>query len=124
MFETAIPIIQVTGSIAAEEFYCQGLGFTLVSSWRPDETRDDPRYMTLARDGARLHVHSFRGGAAGTGAAYVFVDDVDALHAELISNGITVSGPPLDQTWGTREIAVRDADRNVLTFGQRRKTSG
>jgi uncharacterized glyoxalase superfamily protein PhnB len=124
MFETAIPIIQVTGSIAAEEFYCQGLGFTLVSSWRPDETRDDPRYMTLARDGARLHVHSFQSGAAGTSAAYVLVDDVDALHAELISNGITVSGPPIDQTWGTREIVVRDADRNVLTFGQRRQTTG
>jgi uncharacterized glyoxalase superfamily protein PhnB len=123
MFQTAIPVIQVSGSIAAEEFYCKGLGFTLLSSWRPDETKDDPRYMTLARDGARLHVHSFQGGTVGAAAVYVFVDDVDSLYAELMSNGVSVSGPPIDQTWGTREIAVRDADRNVLTFGQRRKTS-
>ena len=119
MFQTAIPVIQVSGSLAATEFYCKGLGFTVLSSWRPDESKDDPRYMTLARDAARLHVHSFQSGTAGAGAVYVFVDDVDALYAELSSSGIPVSGPPIDQTWGTREIVVRDADRNVVTFGQR-----
>ena len=123
MFQTAIPVIQVSGSIAAEEFYCKGLGFRLLSSWRPDETKDDPRYMTLARDGAQLHVHSFQSGTVGAAAVYVFVDDVDSLYAELMSNGVSVSGPPIDQEWGTREIAVRDADQNVVTFGQRRKTS-
>lgn len=119
MFQSAIPVIQVSGSIAAQEFYCNGLGFTLLSSWRPDETQDDPRYMTLARDGAQLHVHSFQSGIVGAGAVYVLVDNVDALYAELLSSGVSVSGPPIDQTWGTREIAVRDADRNVVTFGQR-----
>ena len=118
MFQTAIPVIQVSGSVAAEKFYCNALGFTLLSSWRPDESRDDPRYMTLARDGAQLHVHSFQSGTVGA-AAYVFVDDVDSLYRELTSRGVAVSGPPIDQTWGTREIVVRDADRNVVTFGQR-----
>src|SRR5438034_11397687 len=75
MFETAIPIIRVSGSIAAQKFYCKGLGFTLLASWRPDET--DPCYMTLVRDGARLHVHSFPSGTVGAGAVYVFVDNVD-----------------------------------------------
>ena len=54
MFQTAIPVIQVSSSTAAQEFYGNGLGFTVLASWRPDETKDDPRYMTLARDGARL----------------------------------------------------------------------
>jgi uncharacterized glyoxalase superfamily protein PhnB len=119
VFQTAIPVIRVSGSIAAQEFYCHGLGFTVVSSWRPDETQDDPRYMTLARDDARLHVHSFQSGTVGAGAVYVLVDNVDALYAELLSRGVSVSGPPIDQTWGTREIVARDADRNVVTFGQR-----
>lgn len=123
MFQTAIPIIAVSDSIAAEAFYCKGLGFTLLSSWRPDETRDDPRYMTLVRDSACLHVHSFRGDTVGGAAAYLFVEDVDALYAELLSNGVAVAGPPIDQEWGTREIVVRDADRNVLTIGQRRAAS-
>jgi uncharacterized glyoxalase superfamily protein PhnB len=121
VFQTAIPVIQVSGSVAAQEFYCKGLGFTLLSSWRPDLTQDDPRYMTLARDGAQLHVHSFQSGITGAGAVYVLIDDADGLYAELLSRGISVSGPPIDQTWGTREIVVRDADRNVVTFGQRLK---
>lgn len=77
--------------------------------------------MTLARDEACLHLHSFQAGTVGVSSAYVFVDDIDSFYAELVSNGISISGPPIDQEWGTREIAVRDADRNVLTFGQRRR---
>jgi len=119
VFQTAIAVIQVSSSIAAQEFYCKGLGFAVLASWRPDETKDDPCYMTLARDGARLHLHSFQSGRLGTGAVYVFVDDVDAVHAELVSNGVSVSGQPIDQTWGMREIGVRDADQNGITFGQR-----
>jgi uncharacterized glyoxalase superfamily protein PhnB len=119
VFQTAIPIIRVSGSIAATEFYCKSLGFTLLSSWRPDETKPDPCYMTLARDGAQLHVHSFQSGTVGAAAVYVFVDNVDALYAELMSNGVSISGSPIDQTWGTREVVARDPERNVLTFGQR-----
>src|SRR5438445_13711840 len=120
MFENAIPVLQVRGSVAAEEFYCRGLGFTLLTSWPSVDTRRDPRYLTLVRDGARLHVHSFQGGGAGAGAVYVFVDDIDAVHAELMSHGVSVPVSPIDQEWGVREIAVRDPDGNVVTFGQRR----
>ena len=123
MFQTAIPVIRVSSSTAAEQFYCKGLGFAPLAFWRPDKTRDDPCYMTLAREGARLHLHSFPGGAAGESAVYVFVDDVDSLYAELISRGVPVSSPPMDQEWGMREIGVRDADRNIITFGQRREPS-
>jgi uncharacterized glyoxalase superfamily protein PhnB len=121
MFESAIPVIRVSGSRAAEAFYCHALGFRVSASWRPDETKADPCYMTLVRDEARLQVHSFQSGAMGESAVYVFVDDVDLLYAELISKGVPVSAP-LDQTWGTREIGVRDADRNIVTFGERRPT--
>ena len=121
MLKTAIPVIHVSDTAVAEDFYCKGLGFKLVSSWRPDETKHDPCYMVLVRDDAHLHVTSFKDGVVGTwtSTVYVFVDDVDALRAELVATGIAMPGPPLDQTWGTREIGVRDADRNVITFGQR-----
>ncbi len=120
MFETAIPVIHVVNSVAAEEFYCKRLGFKLLSSWRPSETAMDPCYMTMSRDAARLHVTSFKDGMVGawTSTTFIYVDDVDTLHAELLAKGVTVSGP-FDQTWGNREIGVRDADRNVITFGQR-----
>jgi len=123
MFETAIPIIRVSSSATAEEFYCKRLGFTVLSSWRVNATLDDPRYLTLIRDGARLHLHSFPSGTVGAAAVYVFVDDIDGLHAELSSSGVSLSGPPIQQAWGTREIVARDADQNVITFGQRHAVS-
>jgi len=120
MLKTAIPVIHVSDSKRAEEFYCRRLGFTLLSSWRPHDTAPDPCYLTVARDGATLHLTSFKDGTVGTWTSnvYVFVDDVDAIYLELAAGAVT-SGPPIDQSWGTREIGVRDADRNVITFGQR-----
>jgi len=119
-FEAAIPVLRVQSSQAAEQFYCRGLGFTLLSSWPAAGAPRDPRYLILTRDAARLHVHSFPAAGAGGGAVYVFVADVDALYRELLSRGVPVAAPPVDQEWGVREIVVRDPDGNVVTFGQRR----
>ena len=52
---------------------------------------------------------------------YIWVDDIDALHREFMEKGIPIIGP-FDQTWGTREFAVRDVDQNTFGFGQRRKS--
>jgi uncharacterized glyoxalase superfamily protein PhnB len=122
MLKTAIPEIHVSSSVQAQEFYGTALGFECVSSWRPDESADDPCYMAFVRDGVRLHVTSFRDGALGT-SVYVFVDDVDALHSEFAVKGVQTTSPPVDQSWGTREITVRDADGNSVRFGQAQPTS-
>jgi len=50
--------------------------------------------MTFVRDGVRLNVSSFRDGALGA-SVYVFVDDVDTLHAEFVRNGVPT---PLHET--------------------------
>ena len=39
---------------------------------------------------------------------YLVVDDVDALHEDLLRRHVAVDMPPTDQTWGTREMYVRD----------------
>jgi hypothetical protein len=44
------------------------------------------------------------------------VDDVDALHAEFVANDVPIDSGPVDQTWGSREMYVKDADRNCLRF--------
>jgi Glyoxalase superfamily protein len=89
MLRTAIPVIHVSDSAVAEEFYCEGLGFNLLSSWRPHKTNRDPCYMVLVRDNAHLHLTSFKDGMVGawTSTVYVFVEDIDALHAELVAKG-------------------------------------
>jgi uncharacterized glyoxalase superfamily protein PhnB len=43
---------------------------------------------------------------------------VDVLYAEFLAAGVVVDLPPTDQTWGNREMYVKDADRNCLRFQQ------
>jgi hypothetical protein len=105
--------------VAAEDYYCQKLGFTLEFVYRPDVTLADPAYMGVMRDGATLHISSFPGDGVAGSALYIDVDDVDALHRELAGKGVRVEGGgPIDQSWGRRELMLRDADWNRVTFGQ------
>ena len=44
------------------------------------------------------------------------VDDVNALHAEFVEKVVPIHMPPTDQTWGNREMYVRDSDGNSMRF--------
>jgi uncharacterized glyoxalase superfamily protein PhnB len=118
MLKRAIPVLRVSEAAQAEQFYCAGLGFEKRFSYRADPARADPCYIGLARDGAVLHVSSFSGDGVAGGVVNLLVDDVDALHVELQSRGVPVALPPTDQTWGNREMYVKDADGNTLRFIQ------
>lgn len=115
MFKLAIPVFHVTSSAAAEAFYCDKLGFRREFTYRPGKERD-PCYMGLARDEARLHISSFRDDGVPGGLVYLLVDDVDQLYEDLLRQGVAVDMPPTDQSWGNREMFVRDADRNKIAF--------
>jgi len=71
--------------------------------------------MAFVRDGVWLQVTSYKGTLGTT--VYVYVDDVSALHAELVAKGVHLD-PVQDQAWGMREFAVTDPDNNTLRFGQ------
>jgi catechol 2,3-dioxygenase-like lactoylglutathione lyase family enzyme len=116
VFKLAIPLLHVSNSAAAEDFYCNRLGFRREFVHRVDDTKPDPCYMGLTRDGVWLHVSSFSGDGVAGGVVNLLVDDVDALHAELLANGVHIDTGPVDQTWGTREMYVEDADRNSVRF--------
>ena len=111
----AIPVIHVSSSEVATTFF-QSLGFEQTSVYRVDQSKVDPAYMLFKRDGAEVHVHSFAG-VSGV-SVYVWVEDLDAIHREFVAKGLAVIGP-FDQTWGTRELSVRDSDGNTYCFGQR-----
>src|SRR5215475_14491078 len=109
MFKSAIPVLHVSSAAAAEEFYCKQLGFRRQFAYRFDEAKADPCYMGLTRDGVWLHVSSFSGDGVAGGVVYLIVEDVDALHAELVAKGVAIDTGPIDQTWGNREMYVKDA---------------
>lgn len=115
MFQQAIAVFHVSSSQAAEEFYCRGLGFRLESVNR-DPKLPDPCYLSLVRDGARIHLSSFRDDGVPGSFVYLLVDDVDALYAEFQARHVPIDLPPTDQTWGNREMFVRDPDRNKIAF--------
>ena len=116
MFQRAIPVLHVRSSAAAEEFYCTRLGFRRQFAYRLGEASPDPCYMGLTRDGVWLHVSSFSGDGVSGGIVYLVVDDVDALHAELVAKGVPIDLRPTDQTWGNREMYVKDPDGNSIRF--------
>lgn len=116
MIKLAIPVLHVSDSAAAEEFYCRGLGFRQEFAYRPVEGQADPCYLGLTRDGVWLHVSSFSGDGVSGGVAYLLVEDVDALHAELVAKGMRIDLEPTDQTWGAREMYLKDADGNSVRF--------
>ncbi len=121
MFRFAIPVLHVSRSLAAEKFYCEKLGFTRRSANRTDEARDDPAYIGLERDGVWLHLSSFSGDGVVGGVVFLGVEDVDLVHAELLARGVRIDTGPVDQTWGNREMYVRDADGNSIRFVQDRR---
>lgn len=118
MFKLAIPVLHVSASKQAESFYRTKLGFTQAFAYRPDETRADPCYMGFSRDGVLIHVSSFSGDGVSGGVVVLVVGDGDALHRELAAKGVPIALEPTDQTWGNREMYVRDPDNNCVRFIQ------
>jgi uncharacterized glyoxalase superfamily protein PhnB len=118
LLKLAIPLLHVSSSNEAEDFYCNRLGFKREFAHRVNDAKPDPCYMGVSRDGVWLHISSFSGDGVSGGVANLIVDNVDALHAEFVAKGVRIDLAPIDQTWGSREMYVKDADGNSIRFIQ------
>lgn len=116
MIKQAIPVLRVSSSIVAENFYCQQLGFSVVFANRGEAA--DPCYMGLIRDRAFIHVSSVPGDGALGSVVNLWVDNIDELHREFTVKGVLIDVEPTDRTWGVREMYVNDADGNCIRFHQ------
>jgi uncharacterized glyoxalase superfamily protein PhnB len=72
--------------------------------------------MGLSRDGVWIILSSFSGDGVAGGVVNLLVEDVDALYAEFLAADVAIDLPPVDQTWGVREMYIKDSDRNCLRF--------
>ena len=118
MLKLAIPLLHVSNSASAEEFYCSRLGFRREFAHRPDGVTTDPCYMGVTRDGIWLNLSSFSGDGVSGGVVNLITEEVDVLHAEFVAKGVPIAVGPVDQTWGSREMYVKDADGNCVRFIQ------
>ncbi|OAN63674.1 hypothetical protein A7X12_19460 [Sphingomonas sp. TDK1] len=55
--------------------------------------------------------------------ATIEVSDIEALHAECESRGVTISRKLVDQAWGGTDFHVRDPDGNEISFVQYRQVA-
>ena len=115
----AFAAVFTVGDVAASlGFYLGRLGFR-----ERFRLGDPPSYAIVERDVASLHLMpaSEAPETRGRSSIYVFVAEVDRLHAELQALGCPIEAPPTDFFYGMREMSVRDPDGNRITFGQEAK---
>jgi uncharacterized glyoxalase superfamily protein PhnB len=116
----SVPVFRVADFATAEAFYRDRLDFQKQWENRPHAEQPNPVYAEFTRDGIRIHLSSFSGDGALGGVANLYVRDVDALHREFVARDTYIHLEPTDQTWGTREMYVKDPDGNCLRFVQER----
>ena len=120
-FTGLAPVLLVPDVLASMAHYRDVLGFDEAVPW--EEEPSDYAYVTRGR----CTIHLGRGERPHPNSelrppdmfdVYLWVDDVEALHAELVERGADVLHPPTDRPWRMREIRVRDRDGYVLGIGQ------
>jgi catechol 2,3-dioxygenase-like lactoylglutathione lyase family enzyme len=123
MIKVAVPLLHVSNAAAALAFYCDKLGFKLQFQHRPPGIANDPCYVGVSRDAVWINLSSFSGDGVAGGVVNLMVDDVDKLHQEFVAKGIRIDSGPVDQSWGSREMYVKDEDSNCLRFIEDHSTS-
>eukprot|EP00439_Symbiodinium_sp_Y106_P088141 s1_g677.t1 len=111
-----MPVLQVSDVRRSEAYYVEKLGFFSHGIW--GETADfcivQLGEMSLALD------RSERDGPLPLNqywAAYIYVDDADALSTEYRAAGVEIVREPEDAPYGLRDFDIKDPDGHVLAFG-------
>jgi catechol 2,3-dioxygenase-like lactoylglutathione lyase family enzyme len=113
MFKETHPIVGTRDIQRAIAFYTQQLGFKLAFG----DKADPPNYVGFRRDAVELHMQFQFEHEMGTIRLRFLVEDPDALFNEYRQRGVECNSDSVhDTSWGTREFALYDLDRNALTF--------
>ncbi|HWZ99757.1 MAG TPA: VOC family protein [Candidatus Dormibacteraeota bacterium] len=119
---TAIcPQFIVPNVVATAEYYRDVLGFKILGYFL-----DPPVFAMVARDVAEIHFGKIDAGAApapnltrrkGLGIdAYIWVNDLHVLHAELKERGAKIVEGPVQRIYNCFELVVEDFNGFRLVF--------
>jgi len=107
--------------VETAEYYQNVLGFELLGYFL-----DPPVYAMLSRGNVEMHfgkaderpkdVSSTQFRRVGFDA-YIWVDDIYALHEELKAKGAKILDGPVTRVYGSTEIEVEDCNGFKLVFG-------
>jgi len=118
MMRESTTVMTVTDVLASMAYYRDKLGFDVAF-----EYGSPTFYVGLCSGEVTLHLiaASQTPRQPGHGAVSIFVDDVDALHADLVKRGAKVLKAPKDYDYGLRDFDVADLDGNMIFFGMESK---
>lgn len=96
-------------------FFTEKLGFRVDTA-----IGKEPRFAMLCRDGitVMLACKPMIPWPHKGWAIYIWVDDVDALAAELETNRVVLKNSPIVKQYGCKEIEVLMPDGRGIVFGQ------
>jgi hypothetical protein len=116
------PVLLVSDVLASAHYFREAIGFAY------DEIYGDPPSFCISRrDGHALMLAQPKNPSQikpywqireGTWNAYFWVDDADALYAEMVARGARVDYGPCTQPYGVREFGIQDLDGHDIGFGQ------
>ncbi len=108
----AASVLPVSDLQASLSYFTDVLGF--------DRDFAFDTYAGVARDRCLIHL-SLHGNpntaVPGSGAVYVFCDDVDDIYRNITGRGARVDGEPKDYDYGMRDFVALDPDGNKISFG-------
>jgi len=125
----ACPVLGVRRVREAAEYYRDVLGFGLDpvdGVFQPSPEEPDGVYAIVKRPGAWIHLQIRRGETRQPPRpgyerdVYVYVDDVERLHADLERRGARIQSPPQMAPHGIREMVVEDLNGYRIAFGEHR----
>ena len=101
---------------AMRDYLLACLGFRLQGEFTPPG-RETPSWASLTRDRAEIMLLAGDYPApAQDWAAYVWTDDVDALHESFLAAGADIKAAPANKPYDNRELEVRLPDGRILVF--------
>ncbi len=112
----AMPVLQVADVTRSVSFYCGKLGFFSHGTWG-----DGPDFCIVQR--GKVSIALDRSRAEGPvpnnqyWAAYLYVEDADALCADFRARGVEIVRELEDAPYGLRDFDIRDPDGHIIAFG-------
>jgi len=121
-FNGIAPQFVVQDVVNTAEYYRDKLGFEILGYFF-----DPPVFAMVRRGAAEIHIgksdndemqvnENVRRGL-GTDA-YVFVEGINELHAELLANGVDIVEGPIKRIYNCIEITIKDCNGFQLVFGE------
>lgn len=105
------PVIMTRDVAATVAFYQRHFGFQplFTADWYVHlQLADDPSVNLAVLDGGHGTIPQGHGGSVGGLLLNFEVDDVDAVHAELLAAGLTIVLPLRDEAFGQRHFITID----------------